>query len=749
MRVVLFIFTQILLLTIFSQNVSTNKLFLEVDGAKNKFAELVIDNYQDSNEVVFYNNLFILQISAGSYLKSIENLNNLRKLYKNEGYGESSDLIGVNFEFYSKVKNDSYHKKNDLKESVDYLFNDFYIGIDVKFRSFMSQMFTSDSTKIKQQYNFLLDSVMSNDSVSVGLAVKLLKTHVLYEMSREFNSLVIKKMEEDADNNFVINDSTIIIGANNSQLSATIVRPREMNEKLPAVLIYSIYADNNLDKSLAMQSAQRGYIGIVVNTRGKRLSQSEIEPFENDNKDAYHIIDWISKQEWCNGSVGMYGGSYLGFAQWASVKNIHSSLKTIVPQVAVGIGIDYPMQNNVFMSYMLRWIKYVTNNKYTDIVDFQNETKWDSIFCEWYTSGKSFRSLDSIEGGTNKVFQKWLDHPSHDSFWQNMVPYKEEFSKINIPVLSITGYFDADQLGAMYYYKEHFKYNPSAEHYMVIGPYDHGGAQGSPAPVVEGYSIDSVARVDVSGLVFDWFDYVLKDSLKPQFLKGKITYQIMGANKWEGGESFSDISNSKLKLFLSNTLSKKYYKLEENEGNGKGFIRQEVDFQDRSDCDQLINKKELIIDSVLHKMNGVAFISNSLDSEIDINGAFEANINLRINKKDVDLSLKLYEVTNEGHFFLLSDFVGRASYLKDNSSRTLLHPDKKQNINIFNTKFVSKRLKKGSRILLLISVNKTPYWQINYGTGKDVSDETILDGKKPLLIDLFNDSYLILPTNQY
>jgi putative CocE/NonD family hydrolase len=104
-------------------------------------------------------------------------------------------------------------------------------------------------------------------------------------------------------------------------------------------------------------------VGAVVNTRGKRNSNDENNPFEHESQDLYEVIDWVSKQPWSNGKVGMIGGSYVGFSQWAAVKNLHPALKTIVPQVSVGIGIDYPAQNNVFMSYMLQWIQYVTNNK--------------------------------------------------------------------------------------------------------------------------------------------------------------------------------------------------------------------------------------------------------------------------------------------------------------------------------------------------------------------------------------------------
>lgn len=67
-----------------------------------------------------------------------------------------------------------------------------------------------------------------------------------------------------------------------------------------------------------------------------------------------------------------------------------------------------------------------------------------------------------------------------------MIPYKEDFAHIDIPILSTTGYYDDGQRGAMYYYPEHLKYKPDAEHYLLIGPYDHWGAQSASSTNLRG-----------------------------------------------------------------------------------------------------------------------------------------------------------------------------------------------------------------------------------------------------------------------
>jgi hypothetical protein len=62
-----------------------------------------------------------------------------------------------------------------------------------------------------------------------------------------------------------------------------------------------------------------------------------------------------------------------------------------------------------------------------------------------------------------------------------------------------------------------------------------------------------------------------------------------------------------------------------------------------------------------------------------------------------------------------------------------------------HTYITSRQLQKGSRIVILLGVNKNPNWQINYGTGKDVSDETIKDAAIPFQIKWYNSSYINIP----
>jgi putative CocE/NonD family hydrolase len=423
----------------------------------------------------------------------------------------------------------------------------------------------------------------------------------------------------------------------------------------------------------------------------------------------------------------MFGGSYTGYSQWATAKNIHPGLKTIVPQVAVMPGYDFPMENNVPLSHILSWSN--------DIYKYKPLPR--ELVFDYFNTGIAYGKLDSLAKQTNPIFQKWLTHPAYDFYWQSMVPTPDEYEKINIPILTTTGYYDGSQIGAIRYFKQHYKYNRNANHYFVIGPYDHWGGQHKPAKNLMGYDIDSVANVSMMELAYDWLEYILKGKSKPELLKDKFNYQVMGTNEWRHSSSLQEINNDTLIFYLDKEI------LSAQKSKASKFRKQIVDFKDRESQNNYYTP-EFIFDT-LEISNGLVYSTKPFQQEFNINGSFTGNLYATINKKDMDISLALYELMPDGKYFFLTRYVGRVSFAKDNSKRQLLQPNKKESIPFDNTRFVSKKINKGSRLVILLNINKHPFAIINYGSGKPVAEETIQDAEEPLQIKWHNSSYIKIP----
>ncbi|OXA78547.1 hypothetical protein SAMN05444397_10935 [Flavobacterium aquidurense] len=707
-------------------------------------AKKVAPTYKNANKGTFLDSYARIQFVAGDYKDMERNFVN----YSQEILGDSivNRPLGFIYKTYARTITKAPGSNSDFEKNFTTEFYKLYNSFTNDGKNWTESYYDIKLADMKTNFESKLKVAQTSDSISVEDAAVLCRhysRYFIYSRTLSIASKIIKKIESDT---YIIDKDIIITLPNKSTISGTMVQLRNVSGPQPVVMKYTIYAGNELRQ--CKEIATLGYVGFIANTRGKNLSNDPIEPYEHDGDDAYYILDWVSKQPWCNGKIGLYGGSYLGFAQWSAMKKVHPALKTIVPSVSVGAGIDFPMQNGIFMSYALRWIHFVANNKLTDLNDFQDNKKWDDVFSQYYKNGSSFRTLDKVEGNTSPLFQRWLDHPTYDAYWQNMTPQKEAFANINIPILSTTGYYDDDQLGALYYYNQYQKYNKTNNYYLIIGPYDHIGSQGYPKKELGGYEIDEVANIPINAIIFQWFDYILKGAKRPDVLKDKVNFQIMGKNEWKSVPSLDKMHNQDLAFYLSCNNTK--YSLQKTAPKKTTSINQTVDFKDRSEIniysDDYVNGFPNVSDSIFKpEKHLLVFESDPISEPMIISGSLKASLKISSNKKDIDVELQLFEKTANGQYFALSNNIQRASLAKDRTKRQLLVPNKIETIDINQTFITSKELQKGSSIIIVLGVNKNPNWEVNYGSGKDVSSEDMTDAKDPLEIKWYSNSTITLP----
>jgi len=737
----------LLFLTLFTQLLAAQDLTFEKIKLSDSIAlsinmQELAQAYLKSGQEINPKDLFRIEILAKDYKSSIKTIKSLRE----KKIDENNHLRFIQYEIFAKAKINQSKFGDSFDKSYQSVFKDYLQNCNDE-KAFSTNLVFTTYDGVKQYTrSFKTDyENLKNTRISFEQALDILKSYFLYTVYSLTEPIVFKEIKVDENRRYIIEEDILIPTEDGGELSVITARKRD-SEPMPSILLFTIYADvSNVNDALL--AASKGYVGIVANSRGKRLSKNTIEPYKHENKDVYTVIDWISKQNWSNKKVGMYGGSYNGFAQWASMKEkVHPALKTIIPSVSAAPGLDVPMENNVFLNFSYSWIPYVSNNKYLDNTAYYDRNRWDNLQENWFSSGKSYAKLDSIDGTPNALFKEWISHPSYDEYWQSMIPYKEEFSHINIPILSTTGYYDDGQRGAMHYYTEHLKYNPKADHYLLIGPYDHWGAQFASSANLRGYQIDNVAHINIKNkLVFDWFDHILKGKQKPPILKDKVNFQVMGTNEWLSKPSLSEMSNDSIVYHLSRSLTDSSYKLTEGKPTENIPIKIFIDLADRTKENNTDYYPWPIIKDSINLNDGLVFISEPLKNDVIINGSFSGELKVTTNKKDFDFAVNLYELTPEGKYFHLSYFIGRASYSKNKEQRKLITPNKLTTITFDNTRIVSKRISKNSKIVIVINGNKNPYGQINYGTGKDVSSESITDANTPLELRFNTESKIVIP----
>jgi hypothetical protein len=263
--------------------------------------------------------------------------------------------------------------------------------------------------------------------------------------------------------------------------------------------------------------------------------------------------------------------------------------------------------------------------------------------------------------------------------------------------------------------------------------------------MIAGYETDPVARIDiVADLRYQWFDWVLKGGPKPALLADKVNYEVVGANRWKHAPSVAAMSNSTLRFYLSEKRGRAGYRLAGASAARDASVTLTVDLADRSDSSRIVPGGG-VSDTAIDTLNALVFTSDPLPVPTEVSGLPSGHLELVANKRDFDFGISIFELRKDGTYLSLPPYQSRASYVGDITRRRLLTPGARARLDWRNVRLASHLCQSGSRIVMVIGVVRGPGQQINYGTGKNVSDETIADAGDPVTIRLSNRSYLDLP----
>ncbi|QXV63762.1 CocE/NonD family hydrolase [Mucilaginibacter sp. 21P] len=715
---------------------------LQTDQEIRQLAAKLLKAYTDDNRKIYLENLYRLQLLAGQYATAIKTAKQWLPHW--QAQSPYKPAVSLAFQLYARAKHTQTANTGSFAAIYQKEFVDAICKLDDRtaFREYGSFSSPGVLNNLRSAFEDRLSAANKTTMLIPAEALALCVAYADLRLAEETGQIAQEMILADCHRRYAVTQQLVPIPSGIHLHVVTIIKKGQHQPK-PVAMQYTIYADSVPGVRLFAPAAY-GYAGVVVYSRGKGLSRDEIVPFEHDGEDANQIITWIARQGWCNGKVGMFGGSYNGFTQWAAAKYHNPALKTIVPYVAAIPGLGLPMENNVFINANYGWAFYTTNNRYLDKRTYNDPSRWQSLNRNWFNSGAAYDKIDSIDGTHNPWLHRWLQHPDYDSYWQQQVPYQQDFAQINIPVLTVEGYYDDGQISGLHYYQEHLKYNRSANHYLVIGPYDHFGTQNGGVPVLRDYTVDPIALISTPEITYQWLDHVLKGKKRPAILKNKVNYEVMGANNWAHSGSIAMMAGKKLRLYLTDKVIGKDYQLSAALPAHPFQLIDTIDLFNRNTWYGDYYPSP-IIKSELSRSNGLFFISVPFNKPTQINGLFTGELKAIINKADMDLTIVFYEVTPEGKYFQLSYFLGRASYAHDMAHRQLLVAGQATTIPFERTRLISRQLQKGSRLLVVVNTDKNPFAQVNYGTGGDVTKETSSDGKAPLVIKWLNGSYVDVP----
>jgi len=228
-------------------------------------------------------------------------------------------------------------------------------------------------------------------------------------------------------------------------------------------------------------------------------------------------------------------------------------------------------------------------------------------------------------------------------------------------------------------------------------------------------------------------------------LKDRINYEVMGANEWRHAPSIDGMAGQSLRLYMDAKASGETHLLTQRRNAKPAYVRQTVSFVDRTDAGRVPSTE--LVSKTLETPNAAVFVSEPLSGQTEVNGLFSGRLDFKVNKMDMDLYVMLYEQRADGEYIRLFDpaYEFRASYARDRVHRHLLKAGERQELAFKSERLTSRLLQKGSRLVFVIGINKRPDREINYGSGNDVSEESVADGRIPLKIRWYNGSYIEIP----
>jgi predicted acyl esterase len=449
-----------------------------------------------------------------------------------------------------------------------------------------------------------------------------------------------------------------------------------------------------------------GYVRVVQDSRGKFKSEGKYVAFLNDMEDGYDTVEWIAKQPWSNGKVGMVGPSAMGIATDLAAMAAPPHLVTGFVNVATGTRFqhsNYP--GGVFLLNL-------------------NE--------EW------LRRQGVPPADVPRPIIRTYDDEAQK---QDMRRY---YSKIDIPMYNVGGWYDIFLQGNVDAFTglqanggPHARGNQK----LMMGAFGHGALSGDLKYPAEAGNLNG-------GDAVRWFDYWMKGVDNGIMKEPAVRYYVMGdtfdksapGNEWHTAASWPPPSTAtSFYLTASHTLTT-------SKPSGKASLSY---VSDPKNPIPAIGGNNLMMDrgpmdqrKVSNRPDVLKFETEPLKQPIEIAGPMTADLAVSTDAEDTDFIVKLVDVYPNGYEALVMDQPYRLRYWK-----SLLTPQRVEKnktypitIDLWSTALIFNT---GHKIEVLVQSSNTPRYEVHSNTWTPVKsyDQAVkatntvyLDGRSRIVL---------------
>ena len=529
-------------------------------------------------------------------------------------------------------------------------------------------------------------------------------------------------------------------------LSADVYLPANVETEgkhYPVVLMRTPYMKANATAvDYGAYMAERGYVYVALDVRGRGDSDGEFVPYFNEGRDGYDAIEWCAVQSWSNGNVGTVGSSYPGRIQWLAALQQPPHLGAMIVRVAPSdpfvetpTGLPSPMH--------LCWLHLVSGrtNQVMEAVD------WARVY-----EHLPLLTMDEQAGRRNSYWRADLEHPQLDDYWEPL-RYQAKFEQINVPVLHISGWYDDEQIGTPMNYIGMTTRGATPEaragQRLLMGPWGHAVNTVSRLGEVD---FGPQSLIDLRGEEVRWFDRWLKGATEPAVAPVRIF--VMGENAWRDEQEWplartqwtpyylhSDgCANSR---FGDGSLSTTKPGANEPSDNYRYDPARPVPFISEPTSSQIGGPDDYA--AVERRDDVLVYVTQPLQADIEVTGSIHVELYASSSAPDSDFTAKLVDVWPTGFVQRISDGMVRARFREGMDRPSLIEPGKiyKYPIDCWNT---SQVFKAGHRIGLEISSSAFPKYDRNLNTGTPLGRTSEMAvAEQRIYHDVEHPSMVLLP----
>ncbi len=517
---------------------------------------------------------------------------------------------------------------------------------------------------------------------------------------------------------------TVMIPMRDGSALATDIYLPAPDARLPLILIQTPYGRRNYAREWGARAAAWGYGVAIQDMRGRGDSQGEPRPFMDcgwgDRRDGYDTVEWLARQEFCNGKVGTIGASAMGIAQTMMAPSAPPHL--VCQYIQVGAASLY--HHAAYHGGVLRkalvegWLR-------------------DTRYPE--------QNLEEI-----------LAHPTYDAYWAAMDSVREA-ARIQTPAIHYGGWFDIFSQGTLEaFLSRQQSGGPTArgKQKLIMGPWLHGG----PGAVKFGdFLLPANARRDPpQASAKNWFDFHLKGIANGADQIPTVSYYVMGPFDGSGPGNFWRTADSWPPAYTTASL---YLKA----GGLLSFDAPDIELAMAGFTHDPANPVPTIGGANMNtaaipiscgpmdqrpletRKDVLVFTSDPLDAPLEVTGRIWATLWVASDRADTDFAVRLCDVYPDGRSILITDGIQRCA-LRAGLDRVLpLRPHRPARVRV-DLGSTSMIFAAGHRIRVLISSSNYPRFAVNPNTGfSTLGEEMVLKAANTVFLDKSRPSCLLLP----